>query len=74
MRLLSEVVLFLLFSSCLTDLTIKSSGTENDTAPQDHDFFLQQIFDKYGHKGIISFEVSSFVLNHSYLYCIYLFY
>ena len=58
MLMIRVIVLLLLVLSCVTGRRSKSSGKDiSETSAQEHKFFLQQIFEKYGHKGIISFEV-----------------
>ncbi|PSN38455.1 hypothetical protein C0J52_15621 [Blattella germanica] len=64
---LSVLVLLLLLGGSASGHRSKSTSKIQSTTqqqdfsgeiPEDHEFFLKQIFDKYGHQGVISFEVS----------------
>lgn len=52
------VLCSLCISSCVAH-RIRSTKEEiaaEETSTKDHRFFLQQIFDKYGHRGVMTFE------------------
>jgi hypothetical protein len=62
-------VILLLIGVCTTGLEISPTERsladtgkqeDGDETPQGNIFFLKQIFNKYGHQGIISFEVRIF--------------